>query len=94
MSLSQIPFTTIALIAWMFGFGSMWIALVAQAIWKGGRFQNDTFLERWWHPASMVRFFTVRKDEVDFSISWACIVLSRVAFSLFAVSLALAIAIN
>lgn len=94
MSLSHIPFTTIAFIAWVIGFGSAWIVLVIQLIWKGGRFRNDTFLDQWWQPASIVRFFTIRRDEVDFPFGWACIVLSRAAFLLFAISLALGIAIN
>lgn len=94
MSLSQIPFTMIALIAWLVGFGSAWIVLVVQLIWKGGRCRNDTFLDQWWQPASLLRFFTVRRAEIDFSFSWTCIVLSRAAFLLSAVSLALGVIVN
>lgn len=74
MSLSDIPFTAITVFALFTHIVSVGLATIVQPVWK-----RDTSLDQWWTPASFMRLFTVRRDDVR-PFTWKCIVLSRVAF--------------
>lgn len=89
MGLDHFPFVAVTVTALFVHITSAIVATVLQPAWKG-----DTFLDRWWGPASTVRLFTVKRIQVQKPFSWGCIVTARVALMVAALSLALDLGIN
>ncbi len=89
MSLDHIPFEAVTVAGFFLGIASAILAILLKPVWKG-----DTYLDRWWGPASMVRFFSVRKAEVRNRLSWSCVVAGRIAFAASGSSLLLDLLIN
>jgi len=65
------------------------LAMLLQPASKG-----DTFLDRWWGPASHVRLFAVKRTEVQTPLTWGCVVTARIALAVSVVSLMLDLCIN
>ncbi len=91
--LDEFPFSAVTLGALAVWFASAWLGLAAQSIWKG-HFAGDTFLDRWWSAAGFARLFTVQRREVHLPFTWVCLILFRVAFVVFSISLALDLLVN
>jgi hypothetical protein len=89
MRLDHFPFAVVTVTALFIHIASAALATLLKPIWKG-----DTFLDRWWQPASFMRVFTVARADVNMPLAWVCIVTARIAFAIFAVSLTLDLCIN
>lgn len=89
MSLNHIPFEVVTVAGFFLGIASAILATLLKPVWEG-----DTFLERWWGPALMVRFCSVRRAEVRNRLSWSCVVAGRIAFAASGSSLLLDLLIN
>ena len=89
MNIADFPFSTVTLAAVFIHLVCGIIATILKPVWKG-----DTTLDRWWGPAQMARFFTVKRVEVGSVSAWRLIVTSRVAFLVAAVSFVLDLLIN
>lgn len=89
MELSHFPFMAVTVTSLFAYIISGMVAVLLEPVWKG-----DTFLSRWWAPAQMTRFFSVKRNQVKWPITWACIITSRVALIVAVVSFGLDLVIN
>lgn len=89
MELSEFPFMTVTVTALFAHLISGMVAVFLEPVWQG-----DSFLSRWWAPAQMARFFSVKRTEVKWPVTWGCIMTSRVAFIVAVVSFGLDLIIN
>jgi hypothetical protein len=89
MELSHLPFMAVTVTALFTHIISSIVAVVLEPVWKG-----DSFLSRWWTPAQIARFFSVKRAEVKRPVTWGCIITSRVALTVAVVSFGLDLIIN
>jgi hypothetical protein len=89
MSLDQFPFMAVTVTCLFAHLVFAVVAIMLEPTWKG-----DTFISRWWGPASFVRLFSIRRSDLKWSVTWGFLLMSRIAFAVFAVSLLLDIIIN
>ena len=89
MSLANLPFFAVTVIALFLHILSGIVATLLRPAWKG-----DTVLDRWWAPAQTARILFVKRADVGSTLAWCFLVCARIALVIAVVSFSLDLLID